>query len=126
MRAIFIDAFNQKIEEINIPIEVQAFQREVRRLLRTEHWEIVRAKVMLTVIIDELALSKDTPSFWVDFLSDFPIFGNVICVGRHPFTQVMEDLDDVFSIDKFFARWCDMSTTENYKKIIWEYIKTNR
>jgi hypothetical protein len=125
MRTIFIDAFNQKIEEVNLPIEVAAFQKEIRRLLRTENWEIIHANEIVTVIFDKLALSKDTPSFWVGLLSDCPIFSNVICVGRNPFTQEMKDLDDVYPLESFYVRWFDKSTTENYRKIIAAFTQIN-
>jgi hypothetical protein len=118
MRAIFIDPFRQKVEEVNLPFEVVAFQKEIRGYLKTEHFKIVCVNEMVTVIFDELALSKDTPSFWLDFLSDFLVFGNVICVGRHPFTHEMKDLDDMYSLESFNIKWFDKIATENYKKII--------
>jgi hypothetical protein len=118
MRAIFVDAFNQKIEEIDLPIDGEAFMAEVLRLLRTEQWEIYRMNELLIMFVDKLALSKDAPAVWVDVLSEFPIFGNIICVGQHPSTKVIDDLDKTYSLDNFIARWCDKSTTENYKKSV--------
>lgn len=118
MRAIFVDAFNQKVKEIDLPIEGQGLMMEVLKLLRTEQWEIYRMNELLMMFVDKLALSKDAPAVWVDVLSDCPIFGNIVCVGQHPSTKEIEDLDKMYSLDKFIVRWCDNSTTENYKRSV--------
>jgi hypothetical protein len=120
MRAILIDAFNQRMEEIDLPIEVTAFQKRVRHLLQTENWGIVHCNDFVTVFFDEVALSKETPSFWVDFFEEWPVFGNLLCVGRNPITQEMEDLFDLYQFETFNVQWCDQSTTEYYRKMILE------
>ncbi len=127
MRAILINGFDQKIEEIDLPTEVAAFQQEVRRLLGTEDWRIVNRKEWLTVIYDELMLSKDTLCYFVDTISEYPLFGNLICVGRDPVTQVIADLDEVLSHHYIFVRWMDKSSTEFYKiKYLEMVAKANR
>lgn len=126
MRAILINGFDQKIEELDLPTEVTAFQQEVRRLLKTENWRIVDRYEWLTVIYDEIMLSKDTLCYFVDNISEYPFFGNLICLGRDPVTQVMEDLDDVLS-HRIYASWMDKNSTEFYKRKYLEMVaKANR
>jgi hypothetical protein len=126
MRAILINAFEQKMEEINLPDEVSEFQKEIRNILRTNTIEIAHCNELLTVIFDGAAFTKDTPSFWSELLKEYPIFGNVICVGRHPITQNMEDIYHEYGFENFKVRWCDMATTEHYRKIVTEFASSNR
>jgi hypothetical protein len=127
MRAILINGFDQKIENIDLPTAVAAFQQEVRRLLRTEDWRIVDRKEWLTVIYDERMLSKETLCYFVDTISEYPFFGNLICIGRNPVTQVIEDLDEVLSHHHIFVSWMDKNSTEFYKIKYQEMVaKANR
>ena len=125
MRAIFIDSFRQVLEEIDLPLEVGAFQQRIRGLLQTDTIHIVHSNELLTVIVDGAAAAKETPAFWSGLTEDWPMYGNVICVGRNPITREMEDLYELYTFENFQVKWCDATTTEHYRKIVLEFARTN-
>jgi hypothetical protein len=72
-------------------------------------------------------LSKETLCYFVDTISEYPFFGNLICVGRDPVTQVIEDLDEVLLHHHIVVSWMDKNSTEFYKIKYQEMVaKANR
>lgn len=126
MRAILIDAFQEKLEEIYLPVEVNAFQSEIRSLLKTDTPRIIHSNELLTVIFDEDAHWKETPAFWSNLMDEQPMFGNVICVGRNPITKIIEGLYELYQFENFNVRWCDFEETGRYQKVVREFAKNNR
>ena len=126
MRAILIDAYNQQMDEIDLPINVSAFQEKLRTLLKTDQPKIIHSNEVLTVIFDEDAIWKDTPAFWSGLIVDVPMFGNVICVGRHPVTKELEDLCEFYEFGSFNVKWCDVDAVLHYRKVVREFAKSNR
>ena len=125
MRAIFINSDRQVLEEIDIPAEVGAFNQRIRTLLQTDEVNIVQSNELLTVIMDGEAAAKETNAFWSGLMEDWPLYGNVICVGRNPNTREMEDLYEEYGFESFAVSWCDKQTTEHYRKIVLEFAKRN-
>lgn len=117
MRAMLINGFDRKIEKIDLPSEATDFQKEVKRLLRTEEWGIVHRKEWLTVIYDQLMFSKDSFCYKVELVSKFTFFGNMIFVGRNPATQDMEDLDELKIQNSLFVQFMDKDTSDYYLKM---------
>jgi hypothetical protein len=124
MRAIYIDAFNKELKEIDLPNEPDAFLKETQFLLKTDNPNIIHSNELLTVLFDKHAASKDSPSFWSGLMEELPLFGNVICVGRNPITQQMEDLHELYKFENFQVKWCDEETTERFRKTVVEYANT--
>ncbi|MGE7775213.1 hypothetical protein ACQKLP_10845 [Chitinophaga sp. NPDC101104] len=117
MRAILIDTFNKEVKEVDLPMEANAFMKEIRSLLRTDAVNMIRNNELLTVMLDGAAVIKGSPAFWSGLCLDCPIYGNALLVGRSPFTDAYEDLYRMYTLEnhKSDIKWCDEQTAEQYR-----------
>lgn len=117
MRALLFDAYNQEIKEIVLTTEAAIFQQQVRQHLRAEEIDRIHPNKLLTILFDPLAFAQPgTPGFLLGLMKEFPLFGNVICVGRNPITYQMEDLPGDFTCGHFEVNWFDPIETEECRK----------
>lgn len=126
MRAILIDSFRQKMEEIDLSTEVNEFQNEIRNFLRTDSPQTVHSNDLLTIIYDEDAHWKETPAFWSELMVEAPFFGNVICVGRNSISKEMEDLYRSYTFENFKVKWCSNEETIRYRAVVRQFAQNNR
>lgn len=117
MRALLIDGYNQVIKEIVLPAERAIFYQQVKQYINAEEVDMIHPNKQLTILFDPLAFAQaGTPGFLLGLLEEFPLFGNVICVGRNPITYQMEDLSEEFTCDHFDVNWYDSTETEECRK----------
>lgn len=117
MRALIIDGFDQVMKEIDLPIEAAMFHQQVKQYLNTEKIDSIHPDKLLTILFDPLAFAQaGTPGFLLGLLEKFPLFGNVICVGRNPVTYQVEDLPKEFTPDHFNITWYDATASEECRK----------
>ncbi|ACU62075.1 hypothetical protein [Chitinophaga pinensis] len=117
MRAILIDAYHQKMEEIVLPAEAAIFHRHIKQLLNTEAIDTIHPNQLLTIFFDPLAFAQaGIPGFHSGLMAAFPFFGNAICVGRNPITYQEEDLPRGFTIDHLDINWYNQEASEECRK----------
>lgn len=117
MRALLIDGFDQVMKEIDLPIEAAVFHKQVKQYLNTEKIDSIHPDKLLTILFDPLAFAQaGIPGFLLGVLEDFPLFGNVICIGRNPVTYQVEDLPKEFTPDYFSITWYDAMASEECRK----------
>jgi hypothetical protein len=105
MRAILINAFEKKLEEINLPEETAAFRRAVKYLIKADEIQIIHINALLSIIFDPIAFVKaDVPTFR-SALKEGALFGNYICIGRNSTTYQRESLCREYEAGTFQVRW---------------------
>lgn len=117
MRAILIDAYNQVMKEIALPREAAIFHQQVKQYLNAEGVDMIHPNKQLTILFDPLAFTKTgTPGFLLGVIEEFPLFGNVICVGRNLNTYQIEDLSKEFTSDHLDISWYQPAEAEECRK----------
>ncbi|PSL34518.1 hypothetical protein [Chitinophaga ginsengisoli] len=117
MRALLFDAYSQVVKEIVLPAERAIFYQQVKQYLNAEGIDMIHPNKLLTILFDPLAFTKaGTPGFLLGLLEEFPLFGNIICVGRNPITYQIEDLSGEFTRDHFDVSWYAPTEAEEYRK----------
>lgn len=107
MRAILINAYDQKVEEIDLPLFFIDFQKKVEEYLKCKMFSLINSNEILEVLLDPGAYNQpNSPAFFSPLSEGFPIFGNAICVGRNPLTGEMDNLFEEYKIENFNIRWC--------------------
>jgi len=117
MRALLFDAYEQVIKEIVLPAEAAIFHQQAKQHLHSEDVDTIHPIKQLSILFDPLAFTKaGTPGFLLGLLEEFPLFGNVICVGRNPITYQIEDLSNEFAPDNFKVSWYHPAEVEEVRK----------
>jgi len=117
MRAFLIDGYNQRIEEITLSAETATFYQQVRQHINSEEVDTIHPHKALTILFDPLAFAREgIPGFHLGIMVEFPLFGNVVCVGRNPVTYQIEGLSEEFTPDQFDVNWYNGEEGEERRK----------